>query len=152
MSTQTPPRWDLTNVYPSLASKEYAADVQKLVALIDEQSAFVNSQLQMLNAQSPLPELAKACGELIERANQILLIGGTLRAYIESFVSTNSYDKEALAKQSEFDQIAVKIDKLEVLIRGWLGKLAEVLPDFINLDPRTQSHPYYLQETIKASR
>jgi len=152
MSTQTPPRWDLTNVYPSLASKEYAADVQKLVALIDEQSAFVNGPLQKLNAQSPLPELAKACGELIERANQILLIGGTLRAYIESFVSTNSYDKEALAKQSEFDQIAVKIDKLEVLIRGWLGKLAEVLPDFINLDPRTQAHPYYLQETIKASR
>ncbi len=25
MSEQTPPRWDLTNVYPSLSSKEYCS-------------------------------------------------------------------------------------------------------------------------------
>ena len=30
MSTQTPPHWDLTNVYPSLSSKEYAEDFETL--------------------------------------------------------------------------------------------------------------------------
>ena len=36
MTTQTPPRWDLTNVYPSLSSKEFAADFEQLNFLITE--------------------------------------------------------------------------------------------------------------------
>ncbi|MHC1740694.1 MAG: M3 family oligoendopeptidase [Anaerolineaceae bacterium] len=151
MSDQTPPRWDLTNVYPSLSSKEYAKDMARLLALIDEQTAFINGQLQKVDANSDVKLLAKTAGDLIDRANQILLIAGTMRAFIESFVSTNSYDKEALAKQSEFDQIAVRIDKMEVQVRAWVGKVASKIPNFIDLDPRTKAHPYYLYESAKAS-
>ena len=151
MSSQTPPRWDLTNVYPALSSEKYADDLNKLVTLIDEQNAFITGPLQELTAKSDKNLLAKMAGDLIDRANQILLITGTMRAYIESFVSTNSYDKEALTKQSEFDQIAVRIDKLEVQVRAWVGNVADVLPKFIDLDPRTKAHSYYLYESAKAS-
>ena len=152
MTDKTAPRWDLSNVYPSLSSEKYAKDLDKLNALIEEQSTFINGSLQKVTDQTELQLLAKSAGELIERANLILLIAGTMRAYIESFVSTNSYDKEALTKQSEFDQVAVKIDKLEVGVRAWVGKVAGVLPKFINLDERTKIHSYYLYESAKASR
>ena len=151
MSDQKPPRWDLSNVYPSLSSKKYTDDIARLQKLIGEQNAFINGPLQKLDAHSDLQALAKAAGDLIERSNQILLIGSTFRAYIESFVSTDSYNKEAMAKQSEFDRISVNIDKLEVQIRNWIGKLADLLPKFINLDARTKVHPYYLYESAKAS-
>lgn len=152
MSDQKPPRWDLTNVYPSLSSKEYAADLKNLVKLINEQEAFLTGPVSKVTAKSEKSLLAKTAGELINRTNQILLIAGTMRAYIESFVSTDSYNKEALTKQSEFDQVAVRIDKLDVQIRAWVGTVASEIASFVNLDPVTKAHPYYLEEAAKASK
>jgi len=152
MSDQKPPRWDLTNVYPSLSSKEYVGDLDKLKKLIADQNAFLTGPVSKVTVNSESTVLAKTAGELIERANQILLIAGTMRAYIESFVSTDSYDKEALTKQSEFDQVAVEIDKLDVKIRAWVGSVASKIDSFIELDPVTKAHPYFLTEAAKASQ
>jgi pepF/M3 family oligoendopeptidase len=152
MSDQTPPRWDMSNVYPSLSSKEYANDLDRLLSLIEEQNAFIEGPLQAVDAHSDKKALAKTAGDYIERANQIEMIGGKMRAYIESFVSTNSYDKEALNKQSEFDQITVKVQQLDIKFRKWMGQISKVLTDFIDLDKRTQSHSYFLLESAKASK
>ena len=152
MSDQTPPRWDMSNVYPSLSSKEYANDLSRLLVLIEEQNAFIEGPLQAVDAHSDKKSLAKTAGDYIERANQIEMIGGKMRAYIESFVSTNSYDKEALSKQSEFDQITVKVQQLDIKFQKWMAQISNVLKDFIDLDKRTQSHSYFLLESAKASK
>ena len=151
MSEQKPPRWDLTNVYPSLSSKEFAADLTKLVALIDDEEKFLDTLLKTTDATTPAADLAKAAGESISRANQILELAGTMRAYIESFVTTDSYNKEALTKESEFDQVAVRIDKLDVKVRTWVGKVADQLPKFVGLDAATKTHSYFLEESAKSS-
>ncbi|MEA5079381.1 MAG: M3 family oligoendopeptidase [Anaerolineaceae bacterium] len=152
MSEQTPPRWDLTNVYPSLSSKEYAADLKKLTDLIADLDAYLTGPVSKVTVNSSNEELAKAAAGIIERTNAMLLIAGTMRAYIESFVSTDSYNKEAMAKQSEFDQVAVGIDKLDVKVRGWVGSVASKLESFIELNPVTKAHPYYLREAARASK
>jgi pepF/M3 family oligoendopeptidase len=152
MTEKTPPRWDLSSIYPALISEEYSNDLKRLLALIDEQFAFIDGPLKKLDANSNLAWLAKQTGEMIERSNQIYILSGKIRAYIEALVSTNSYDKEALTKQSEFDQIAVKIDKMETQIRAWVGKIADALAGMIDLDPITKAHRYYLYESAKASR
>jgi pepF/M3 family oligoendopeptidase len=152
MSNQTPPRWDMSNVYPSLSSKEYANDLARLLVLIEEQNAFIEGPLQAVDAHSDKKALAKTAGDYIDRANQIEMIGGKMRAFIESFVSTNSYDKEALNKQSEFDQITVKVQQLDIKFSKWMGQISKVLMDFIDLDKRTQAHSYFLLESAKASK
>jgi pepF/M3 family oligoendopeptidase len=152
MAEQKPPRWDLTNVYPSLSSKQYAADLAKLKKLITDQDALLDGMLQKTDASTSAAQLAKNAGEAIDRFNEILLIAGTMRAYIESFVSTDSYDKEALTKQSEFDQVSVGIDKLDVKVRTWVGRVADQLPKFIDLNPSTKAHKYFLEECAKSSK
>lgn len=152
MSEQTPPRWDLTNVYPSLSSKEYAADLKKLTDLIADLDAYLTGPVSTVTVNSSNEDLAKAAAGIIERTNAMLLIAGTMRAYIESFVSTDSYNKEAMSKQSEFDQVAVGIDKLDVKVRAWVGSVASKLEGFINLNPVTKAHPYYLREAARASK
>ncbi len=142
MSKDIPPRWDLTNVYPALASKEYAADLAKLKQLITDQEKYFADKVNLISGSANPAELAEVAGKLIDRYNDILLVAGTLRAYIESFVSTNSYDQEALKKQSELEQILVDVDKLEVQTRAWIGKIAGRLPEFVELDPVTRAHPY----------
>jgi len=152
MSDQKPPRWDMSNVYPSLSSKEYANDLAELKRLIEDQDAFLSGPMQSLNSKSERELLARTAGMYIDRANHIEMLGGKINAYNESFVSTNSYDKEALSKQSEFDQIAVEIGKLGVKFRGWISQVKDVLPEFIDKDERTRSHAYFLNESAKASR
>ena len=46
MPAQTPPRWDLTNVYPSLQSPEFAAAIQTL------QEKIKSSEILMARAES----------------------------------------------------------------------------------------------------
>lgn len=75
-----------------------------------------------------------------------------MRAYIESFISTDSYNKEALRKESEFDQLAVKMDQLEVLLRAWIGKVADRLPELFIAEPKLEAHRYFLEEDARQSK
>jgi oligoendopeptidase F len=152
MSKQSPPRWDLTNVYPELASKEYAADLSKLQKLIVEQGDFITGKVTKTGESTSSAELADLAGNLIDRYNAILLVAGTLRAYVESFVSTNSYDQEALKKQSELEQVLVDVDKLEVQARAWIGKVSRRLPEFVPLNSATRTHEFYLNEAARQSK
>ncbi len=152
MSPETLPHWKLTNVYPSLASKEYAAATAKLKSLIAEQKKFLEVKVSKVNASSASQVLADTASDLVKRYNDILLIAGTLRAYIESFVSTNSFDKGALKKQSELEQILVDVDKLEIQTRAWIGSVAAKIPNFVDLNPVTKAHAFYLKEAAEQSK
>jgi pepF/M3 family oligoendopeptidase len=152
MPKETPPRWDLSNVYPALASKEYAADLSKLKKLIAEQRDYMTGKVAKTGESTPLAELADLAGSLIDRYNAILLVAGTLRAFVESFVSTNSYDQEALKKQSELEQVLVDVDKLEVQTRAWTGKVSRRLPEFVSLNPAARAHGFYLNEAARQSK
>lgn len=151
MSEQKPPRWDLSNVYPSLSSKKYSDDLAKFKRLIKEQEIFLEKLLATTDDTTSMEVLAKSAGELIDLSNAIQLVGGTLHAYIESFVTTDTYNKEALAKQSEFDLVAVGVEKLEVKVRTWIGRVANKLNVFVELDNTAKTHKYFLEESAKAS-
>jgi oligoendopeptidase F len=152
MSAKTPPHWDLTNVYPTLASKEYAADFKKLKDLITEQQKFLDEKVSKVDVSAAPKILADTAAELIERFNQILVTAGTLRAYIESFISTNSYDKEALKKQSEYEFVGVKLDQMEVQTRAWIGKVSAKLPASVELNKVAAAHGFYLKEAAEQSK
>lgn len=150
MTEQKPPHWDLSNVYPSLSSKEYSDDLAKLDRLIAEQETFLDELLTKTDL--PSADLAKSAGQLIDRSNKIFVIMGTIRAYIDSFITTDSYNKEALKKQSEFDQVLVHVGKLEVKVRSWVGSVAGKIPEIVEMDKIAGEHRYFLEESAKASK
>ena len=152
MTAQTPPRWDLTNVYPSLSSKEYSADFEKLNLLIAKMETLINEKAAVVTAKDEASSIGKLAQEFTEHFNALLLVAGTMRAYIESFVSTDSYNKEALRKESEFDQVAVKINQLETQLLAWIGKVADRLPDMFKVVPALEAHRYFLEESARQSR
>ncbi len=152
MSAQKPPRWDLSNVYPSLSSPEYASDFEKFKNLIDEEEALLREKAADLDSKSETNKLANFASVLIEKYNQLLLVSGTLRAYLESFIATDSYNKEALKKLSEYDQVRVKRDRVDVLLLKWFGKIADRLPEMVKADPVLSAHKYFLEETVKQSK
>jgi pepF/M3 family oligoendopeptidase len=152
MTTQAVPRWDLSNVYPSLSSKEFEADAIKTTQLITAMEVLLKEKASGMTGKEEVRELTTLALELIERFNELLLTAGTLRAYIESFVSTDSYNTEALRKESEFDQVSMKISQLEVLVLGWIGKAADRLPEMFEHEPKLEAHRYFLEEYARQSK
>jgi pepF/M3 family oligoendopeptidase len=152
MPTNTPPHWDLTNVYPSLSSLKFKADFKKLQKMITELEEYFQTTLPKADETAKSAVLAETAATLIDRFNAALLLAGTLGAYIQSFVSTNSYDKEALKKESEFDMVAVKLGQLGTQATAWIGKVAKRLPDFVSSNPVTQAHAFYLKEAVEQSQ
>ena len=63
----TPPRWDLTNVYPSLDSKEFEASVKKVKKQIGELEKFFDKNIDKTTAKTPVKKLAGLAGEAIDR-------------------------------------------------------------------------------------
>lgn len=146
------PRWDLSNVYPSLESQEFAAAVEKVKGQIDELEQFFAQKVVSANAATPPAELGKLLGEAVERFNALYELSETVQAYIASFVSTDSHNVTAMKKMSEFQQTMVKAQMLGTQFQAWVGKLAPVLEAAIATNPVAQAHAFNLKETAEQSK
>lgn len=152
MPTQPPPHWDLTNVYPSLSSPQYAADFKKMQNLLDEQEKFLAEKVSQVEVNSSDALIAETAGALIDRFNQILLVAGTLRSYLESFISTDSYNKEALKKLSEYELVGVKTDQVFTQAKAWFGKVATKIPAALKLNDCVMAHAFFIKEAVEQSK
>ncbi|MBP9675495.1 MAG: M3 family oligoendopeptidase [Anaerolineaceae bacterium] len=152
MTMQTPPRWDLSNVFPSLNSDEYNAAFKNLNALLAEIETLIKEKTSTTTGAEPASELSALAVEIIDRYNVILLLAGTIRAYIESFITTDSYNKEALRRESEFDLVGMKLNQIETQILAWIGKISSRLPEMFSSEARLEEHRYFLEESTRQSR
>ncbi len=148
---KTPPRWDMTNVYPALESAEFKADSERLKGLISDLESYMSAQ-SAANADTPPAELAAALGGALDRFNAMLLLSGTLQAYLHSFVSTDTFNTTALRLLSEFEQVAVRMEMLEVQFLAWVGRLTPVLPQVLDLPGTAREHAFSVREAAEQSR
>lgn len=146
MSSTTLPHWDLTVVFPSLDSPEFEAGFQavvagtnRLAALFDERHVEAQSSAAFDPQQIQTFELAAA------QLNDLLDRLATLGAFIAGFVSTNSRDELAQAKQSELRQHNVQLSNLDTRFTAWIGSLE--VETLIARSPLAADHAYMLRKT-----
>jgi len=145
-------RWDLSNVYPSLESKEFEADIEKAKAQIADLETMVKERVSTADSSTPVGDLGVIVGEAIQRFNELSELLGTLRAYIFSFVATDSHNALARKKLSEFEQVGVRVQKLSTQFQAWVGKLAPLLEEVIAGDETARAHAFMLRETAEQSK
>lgn len=148
----TPPRWDMTNVYPSLESKEFQAAIKDYKAQVASLGRLFDTKLFKAGPGAPVTRLAALTGETIDRVNRIQTLSGTIVPYIYAFVTTDSHDKVAKRAQSEFEQASLPMDKLMVRLRSWLGKLGPKLTQVTRKNKTAQAHAFMLKEAAQLSR
>src|SRR5574340_117948 len=148
----TPPLWDLTNVYPSLESKEYQAAVKDYKAQVAALGRFFDNKLAKVGPKTPVTKLAPLTGELVDRINSIQVLSGTIVPYLYAFVTTDSHDQLAKRAMSEFEQAGLPMDKLMVRMRSWLGSLGPKLNEVIKKNKTAAAHAFMLQENVRLSR
>src|SRR5579872_1624778 len=118
------PHWDMTPVYPSLESSEFALGfahatraIADLAQLFDAQHIMQQPSLTVNDA------LVHTFEAVIARYNSVLDEIHTLTTYIECFVTTNTQDTLAQAKLSELEQAGVILSKLGTRFTAWIGSL-----------------------------
>ena len=150
--TVSAPRWDLSNVYPSLESKEFKSaveDYKKQVAALEK---FFNNKLSKATARTSAKELAPLVGKAIDQINKIQTLSSTIGPFIYSYVSTDSRDKVAMKIQSEFEQASLPMSQLMIQFTAWLGKLTPKLDQLIKNNKAAAAHAFMLREAAEQSQ
>src|SRR5262249_43985651 len=137
------PRWDLTTVFPSLESPEFAAafhdatkEVQALVPLFDER------QIRRRETGAVSVQDVRAFEEVTSRLNALYRDLRTLGSYINSFVATDAANDSAQALQSELQMTRVTLDQLETRYIAWVGSLD--VPALLNGSELAREHEFFL--------
>lgn len=147
------PHWDLNNVFPGLDSPEFEASFAKLANLLEKLETLQAEKASRVNAETPTPELAAVLAETIDGFNELGELAFTLRAYIYSFVSTDSHNKTAMKRMSEFEQSGVRIQKLNTAFLASVGQLGPTLLEAaIEAHPTVQAHAFALREAARQSK
>ncbi|MGZ9223408.1 MAG: M3 family oligoendopeptidase, partial [Anaerolineales bacterium] len=150
--TISAPRWDLSNVYPSLESREFNAaidDYKKQVAALQK---FFKNKLSKMDAKSKAKELAPLVGKAIDQINKIQTLSTTLYYYIYSFVTTDSHNKAAMKAMSEFEQASLPLNQLMTQFTAWLGKIAPKLDKVVVSNNSAAAHAFMLREAAEQSK
>jgi pepF/M3 family oligoendopeptidase len=148
----TPPRWDLSNVYPGLDSPRLEKDIDWIKEKTETLRQFYHDRLAGLDEDSELETINQAMSDMVDQINDIFLKASTVRAYLQSFIATDSFNKEAARMGSQFDQVMVGVQKVNVLLESWMGKFSSVLPDVLALGNSAGEHAFPLKEIAEQSQ
>jgi len=150
--TISAPRWDLSNVYPSLESEEFKAaveDYKKQVAALEK---FFKSKLNKTDARTKARDLAPLVGKAIDQINKIQTLSSTIAPFIYSYVTTDSRDKLAMKTLSEFEQASLPMNQLVTQFTAWLGKIAPKLDKVVANNSSAAAHAFMLREAAEQSK
>jgi pepF/M3 family oligoendopeptidase len=157
MTSESVPHWDVSAIYPGLESEEFQQAIDRLAARLDGLDAYLAAHA--ISSQGAVPaqpaELATTMGGYLERMSDILRESATLQAYVHAFVTTDSYNSTARRLESELEPFEVRIDRQEVLFKGWIGTVAEKSELFraaLAQGGAATDHAFYLREVAEQSR
>ena len=150
--TTSAPRWDVSNIYPGIESKEYKAAVQSYKKQVAALEKFFTTKLGPMNAKTKARELAPLVGQAIDRINKIQTLASTIVPYIEAFVATDSRNKTAMRAMSEFEQASLPMRKLSIQFEAWIGRIAPKLEKIVKANKSAAAHEFMLRESAEQSK
>jgi len=129
--------------FPGIASEEFSAellevagDVVSLEKLYDEVGVADGKEIESS------AELTEVVERIIFSTNTVSERIHLCRAYISSFVTTDSTDEVAMAKDSELQSSLISLNKLSTRLVAWIGRLP--LEDLVADSDVVAAHEYYL--------
>ena len=151
---QAIPRWDLSNVYKGLETEDFEAGLKRLDAQLTTLEGLVEKHGvgRLDEPPSDIDASAAVLDEFISSLNDMLMHYGSLRAYVQSFVTTDSYNQVAARRESELEQTSVRVNRIYVRFEAWVGSLAPVLDVACEKAPVACEHKLALKDMVDESR
>jgi pepF/M3 family oligoendopeptidase len=120
--------------------------MQRLVGMLDEiDGAFPTEE-------DEIDDLAGWVGRTTGRLNDAFTLFATLRSYVRSFVTTDSYHALAKRRLSELEKTNVRLVDARTQSQMLLGRHTDELEDVIARNPIAAEHAFALRELAEQSR
>src|SRR5437660_7617208 len=148
---KTPPRWDMSVVYPGLDSPacdqglaHFAQHITDLVQLFD------TKHIRVREASDLSAATVQTFEEVTARYNDVLEEATTVGTYLNCFVTTNTRDTLAQTRMSSFQQQAVRLSLLGTHYTAWIGSLD--VQGLLARSPLASDHAYLLHKASEQAR
>lgn len=151
------PHWDFSNVYPGLESQEFQKASDELKTTLDDLDSYIAAHHISLSPDkmpdtSNTVKLAEIIGGFVDRMNAVFLLQNSLGTYLQSFVTTDSYNTTAAKRLSELEMVGVRVQQQNVKFDGWIRHIADVLPQILEHNGIAKEHAFILEETAEQSK
>jgi pepF/M3 family oligoendopeptidase len=145
------PHWDMTVVYPGLASPEFDQGFAHFAQQIaDLRQLFDTHAIQAQATLDVTAPIAQVFETVTTRYNEVLAATTTLGSYLVCLVTTNTQDTLAQARYSEFQQQSSQLSLLGTRYVAWIGSLD--VEKLIGISSLAQEHAYVLHRTSLQAR
>lgn len=147
------PRWDLSNIYQGLDANDYRSDFTRYEQQLGELERYFDDH-RVSRAHLPTgdhAQIAATLNEILDRLNDTFLVGETLGAFVYGLMTTNSYDAAAIRENSKIEILGTRRQQLEVRLKGWVGALAERLPQLVETNDALRRHRFLLELMARQS-
>jgi pepF/M3 family oligoendopeptidase len=138
------PRWDLTTVFPSLESAEFAAGFRALASALDELERLFDAEGVGVAAEALRPPSVEAFERVVNALNGLLHEFDIMDSYLYGFVTTDSRDDRAQARLSELEILGIRLSKLRTRFTAWVGALD--VESLIEGSPVAAAHAFPLRK------
>jgi oligoendopeptidase F len=118
-STQLP-HWDMTTIYPSLESPEFAAAVEEVKTKLGDLEVAVKDLQPGVEITA---DTIATFDSLTNRINGLLELGNTVRAFVSGYTSVDSRNDTANARESELRILFARYAMVATRYTAWLGSL-----------------------------
>ncbi|MGQ0604387.1 MAG: M3 family oligoendopeptidase [Anaerolineales bacterium] len=152
MTTEQLPHWDLSNIYPGFESEAFQNALAELKSQIAALTKYADDHHIGSATSLNGANLGDTIGGFLDCMNTTLNLYATLRVYVYSFVSTDSFNATAKRLLSEIQILNVPIEQVNVRFQKWLGARAETLPAMLAQNESARVHAFFLKETMEQSR
>lgn len=153
LSLPTPPRWDLSNIFPALESDELRSAIAQCAAQLDALERYLADHGIARHAPRADDDATRAALDgYLERANPLIALYRTIGGYLQAHVATDSFNHAARRMLSEIEPLGVRLRQIDVRFSGWVGAIADALPRLAAQPGPAQAHAFYLRETAEQSR
>jgi oligoendopeptidase F len=145
------PHWDMTVIYPGLESAEFNDAFQTVMNSITELGDLIDKhKINRVDQLSINDDTVAIFEMLINKFNSTLESFSTLRAYIFGFITTDSRNTIAQAKNSELQPFIAKLSLCNTQFTAWLGSIdVEVM---IKKSDIAKEHAFVLRRAQKEAR
>ncbi len=148
----TPPRWDLSNVYPGLESPDLQKDIEWVKDETESIKKLYQDELVSLDTSSSKERINQAISTMVDKLNSLMIKAVTINAFLHSYISTDSFNKQAARMGSQFDQVMVSIQKVNVLLEAWVGQFKDILPKVFAIGNSAGEHAFPITEMAEQSQ
>jgi oligoendopeptidase F len=151
VETNELPRWDLSALFPSLDSPEFAEGFDRLLSGIDHlahlfEEVGVTAATTSRADTTPVADFERVLSALNYVSQQLESMG----SYLFGLISTDSRNELAQARFSQFQERAVALDKLQTRFTAWVGTLP--IEELAERSTLAAEHEFPLRQLHVAAR